>query len=219
MTTERTTRSSNDKGDEMHEAAPKSKRRQLWLAAGVAAGLVLAPTAAVAAGIGMTSLVGPNGTKAAVARTGQVITATADPNEIRGFVSSIEGDDSESPCTKLYSPPHGYSFVVTQIVTDTWENPTPGADNDVAIYTGTTSQNCKTEVNDVNPPSFGDQVLPFTPGMVIPAGDDISAIAYGGISVELYGLGYLVPSADAPHLTPATPRLAPSAVHHSSLQR
>ena len=124
MTTERTPRSSSHKGDEMQGAPTKSKRRQLWLAAGVAAGLILAPTAAVAAGIGMTSLVGPNGTKADVARTGQVITSTADPNEIRGFAASIAAGGGETSCTKLYSPPHGFSFVVTQVVTDTYLDPT-----------------------------------------------------------------------------------------------
>ncbi len=203
----------------MQGAPTTSKRRQLWLAAGVAAGLILAPTAAVAAGIGVTSLVGPNGTKADVARTGQVITSTADPNEIRGFVTSLSGGGSESSCTKLYSPPHGFSFVVTQVVTDTYLDPTPGSDNDVEIYTGTASTACKTAIADVNPPSVGDQVLPFAPGVVIPSGDDLSVIAFGGVSVEVYGLGYLVPSADAPHLTPATPHLAGSGVGHASHQR
>ena len=86
------------------------------------------------------------------------------------------------------------------------------------VYTGTASANCKTAVGDVNPPGVGDQVLPFAPGIVIPSGDDLSTIAFGGVSVELYGLGYLVPSADAPHLTPATPHLDPSVVGHTSHQ-
>ena len=49
-------------------------------------------------------------------------------------------------------------------------------------------------------------------------GDDLSVIAFGGVSVEVYGLGYLVPSADAPHLTPAVPHLAGSKVGHAPHQ-
>ena len=172
-----------------------------WLAIGVAVGVILAPAAAVAAGIGVTSLVGPNGTKATVARSGQLLTAQADPNMIRDFVADTDGDGSSSGCDKAYGPPKGYSFVLTQISVDTWTNTTPGADNDTLILLGTAKSNCLDPIGDVNSPGIGELTIPFSPGIVVPAGDDVGIVTNGNVNAEAYGEGYLVPSAAAPHPT------------------
>ena len=174
-----------------------------WLAAGVAVGVILAPVAAVAAGAGVTSLVGPNGTKAAVARTGQLLTNPADVNSIRIFTNldSLQAGGTSTGCVPLYIVPAGDSLVLTQLTIDTWVDPTPGTSNNVIFWTGTSGTKCMNPIGDVNPPTFGDTVLPFSPGYVVPAGDDVAGIAGGGVSAEVYAMGYLVPVADAPHLT------------------
>lgn len=187
-----------------------------WLAVGVAVGVILAPVAAVAAGAGVTSLVGPNGTKAAVARTGQLLTDPADVNTVRVFVNldNLQAGGTSTGCVSLYTVPAGDSLILTQLTVDTWVDPTPGASNNVLFFTGTSATKCLNAINDVNPDTFGDTVVPFSPGIVVPAGDDVAAVANGGISTEAFGTGYLVPVADAPHLTGVSGELAPVGRSH-----
>jgi hypothetical protein len=178
--------------------AARSPRGTVWLAVGVAVGLILAPAAAVAASVGVTSLIGADGTKAVVTGAGQLTTAPADLSRFRSFTNA---NLAAGGCRTLYTAPHGWTFVLTQITIDAWADPTPGAFNGTAIYMGS---GCNRLIADWNPPSIGSFVFPFSPGLVIPAGHSIAAYVNGGVKAEAFGYGYLVPVRSARTATPVT---------------
>lgn len=173
-------------------------RGTLWLAVGVAVGLILAPAAALAATVGVTSLIGANGTKAVVTGAGQLTTSPADVSMFRSFT---DANLASGGCRSLYTAPRGWSFVLTQITIDAWADPKPGAFNGAAIYMGS---GCNRLIADWNPPTIGSFVLPFSPGVVIPPGHSVAAYVTGGVRAEAFGYGYLVPARDARTATPVT---------------
>ena len=178
---------------------PRSRRapRSGWLVAGLVAGILLAPTAAVAAGVSVYSLVGPNGTKAAVTKAGQLQTTTIDPTMIRAFSDS--GYTGGNECTRDFTVPHGKSLILTDATWDIWRDPTPGSGNDVWL---STASNCSSFLMDYNPGSVGAQEFTFGQGIVVTQGHSVYASSAGGnLGAEYYAHGYLVPSADAPNPT------------------
>jgi hypothetical protein len=171
----------------------------VWLAVGVAVGLILAPAAAVAASVGVTSLIGASGTKAEVTGAGQLTSALADASRYRSFTdANLNGGGA---CQTIFTAPRGWSFVLTQITVDAWADPTPGAFNGAAIYTGT---GCNRLIADWNPPTIGSFVFPFSPGIVVPAGHSLAAYVNGGVRAEVFGDGYLIPVTSARIATPVT---------------
>ena len=188
--------------DARHTTTRPSKERTTsprWLAAGVAVGIILAPAAAVATGVGVTELAGSNGTRATVSRAGQLTTAPADPIMWRSFASFNE--QGGSGCVRAYTAPPGYSFVLTDLELDTYADPTPGNGQLVSVDVDRGHGPCSGTLMDINPGSVGVTDVPITPGFVIPAGRSISTSSLGTIGAELFGQGYLVPSAAAPHQT------------------
>ncbi len=183
----------------------RGARGTAWLAVGVAVGLILAPAAAVAAGVGVTSLIGSNGTKVAVTGAGQLATAPADASRYRSFTDANLNSGGATGCQTLYTAPRGWSFVLTQITVDAWADPTPGAFNGAAIYLGT---GCTRLIADWNPPTVGAFVFPFSPGIVVPHGHSVAAYVNGGVKAEAFGSGYLIPVSDARIATSVTERPA-----------
>jgi hypothetical protein len=155
-------------------------------------GLLLAPTAAVAAVVGVVNIAGPNGTKAVVAKTGQLATAPADPSTFRTFAKYSLGGNV---CTKVYTAPPGSSLILTQVTVDAFQVTSTLSGNQIAVSTAPT---CLKLLVDWNPPSVGAQPFPLGPGNVIPSGHSLYAEAYGTTEAEVYGYGYLVPVKDAP---------------------
>jgi len=189
-----------------HEARPRRGARSGWLIAGLAAGILLAPTAAVAAGVSVYSLVGPNGTKAAVTKAGQLQTTTIDPTMFRAF--SDYGFTGLNECAREFTVPHGKSLILTDVSWDVWRDPTPGSGNDVWL---STSPSCNAPLMDWNPGAIGAQEFSFGQGLVVTQGHSVYASSTGGtLGAEFYAHGYLVPSADAPNPT------SYSAVHPAS---
>ncbi|HUD69303.1 MAG TPA: hypothetical protein VMQ40_03590 [Acidimicrobiales bacterium] len=182
-------------------ASARASRGTAWLAVGIAVGLILAPAAAVAAGVGVTSLIGSNGTKAVVTGAGQLTTTPADVSRFRSFTDANLNSGGASGCQTLYTAPRGWTFVLTQITIDAWADPTPGAFNSTAIYMGT---GCDRLIADWNPPTIGSFVFPFSPGIVVPRGHSIAAYVDGGVKAEAFGSGYLIPASDARIATPVT---------------
>jgi len=186
-------------------ASARGSRGTVWLAVGVAVGLILAPAAAVAASIGVTSLVGSNGTKVVVTGAGQLTTSPADASTYRSFSDANLNNSGSGGCQTLYTAPRGWSFVLTQVTIDAWADPTPGAFNGAAIYMGS---GCNRLIADWNPPTIGSFVFPFSPGIVVPTGHSLAAYVNGGVKAEAFGYGYLIPARDARTATPVaqTPR-------------
>jgi hypothetical protein len=179
---------------------PKQSRRTspLWLAVGLAVGLILAPAAAVAATIGAVKLVGADNVTAQVTRAGQLETAIAQPTTFRAFYDLNLGG---STCDTVYTAPAGYSLIVQQVTIDVFADTTPGSGDTVSVAT---DNNCQNLLFDDNPPSNGASVFPLGPGIVVPAGHSLYAIAKDNVEAEIYGYGYLVPVADAPSATQST---------------
>jgi hypothetical protein len=163
---------------------------------GLVIGLIAAPAAAVAATFSVVKIVGSNGTKAIVARTGQLSTTVADPNSFRAFHKYGIG----ASCAPIFTAPSGSSMIVTQITVDVY---VVGSQIGVS-----TSSSCNGLLLDWNTATIGAMVFPLGPGIVIPAGKSLYAFTVGGTGVEMYGYGYTVPVAAAPKLTPTTPVLS-----------
>jgi hypothetical protein len=104
-------------------------------------------------------------------------------------------------CLVLATPPAGKAMVVREARVDVFGDPTPGPDQDITIYSDTT---CTKQVADVNPGTVGETVLPFDPGLGIPANSGLSARATGAAEAEVYTDAYSVPSGSVPAIA-ATP--------------
>jgi hypothetical protein len=102
---------------------------------------------------------------------------------------------SASGCVHLTTAPMGEAIIVRQVRFDIFANPSPGVGQTVHIYE---DPNCLTLVADVNPSGLGEVIVPFDPGLGIPAGSSLSTDATGSVKAEAYMDGYLVPSAQVP---------------------
>ena len=91
-------------------------------------------------------------------------------------------------------------MIVREVRVDVFADPSPGPDEDLTIYR---DDSCARQVADVNPATVGETVLPFDPGLGIPASSGISARAAGSVEAEAYVDAYSVSSSSVP-ATPAT---------------
>lgn len=119
-------------------------------------------------------------------------TPTAAVNYLRGAAFGL----SSTSCHAVLSPPTGKAMIVTEVVIDTFNDPTPGSGQAVGIWVG--SGACSQEVADVNPPTVGAAVIPFEPGLTVPAGSTLSVDVRGGIQAEAFVYGYSVSSTSVP---------------------
>jgi len=171
-----------------------------WLAAGLVAGMLLAPAAAVAAA-NLVGIVGSNGKRAQVTAAGQLQTAPASPGQYR---SKWTAGVSSGGCVQVFAAPSTKGAVVTRVTANTWTNPSPGAANNVTIFR---DQVCTVStasiVTRINPAGFGIEVVEFEPGFALKAGAKLYAQAQGGVITELTITGYLVPKKAVGATTPA----------------
>jgi hypothetical protein len=107
---------------------------------------------------------------------------------------------SSRGCLVLATPPSGKAMIVREVRVDVFGDPSPGPDQDLTIYRDNT---CTSQVADVNPGTLGETVLPFDPGLGIPANSGISARATGAVEAEAYVDAYSVSSGSVP-TTPAS---------------
>jgi hypothetical protein len=115
-------------------------------------------------------------------------------NFVRATVFGLAGS---SGCVVVLAPPAGKALIVTGVEVDTFDDPSPGAGQHVSLDVSS----CSTQVADVNPPSVGATVLPFQPGLVVPAGSNLSAFVSGALQAEVYAYGYLVSASSVSSVT------------------
>jgi hypothetical protein len=172
-----------------------------WLVIGICVTALVMPTAAFAAGVTWTGIEGQNKVKANVTEAGQLLTAPADVTS--DFASSRYEMVSGSVYT-FYAPPSGEAAVITSVHVSSYGLVAGQVDPYIVIATGV-SGSCSLSggFDEVDPPADGVSVLPFSPGLVVPAGSVVCAEAFEMDAVITVN-GYLVPAADAP----STPQVA-----------
>jgi hypothetical protein len=104
---------------------------------------------------------------------------------------------TSSNCDEIAAPPSGKAMIVREVRINVDEDPSPGSGQDIAIYD---SADCSgsTEVADVNPPTVGETIVPFDPGLGVPANSVLSADVGGSVAAQVYTDGYSVASSQVP---------------------
>jgi hypothetical protein len=173
----------------------KGLSRSGWVLIGLAAGLIIAPTAAVAATVMI--LHGANGPAVNATNASQLLTAEAPPST---WVSVVGFSQTAGQCSNLPVVSRTRGFIVRQINVDVQQG--SGAASDAFIYLG---PHCSTpkQVGRVDLTNDGNMVYPFNPGVALPPGGQLS-IGFNGPAraVLVHVLGYTVPGADVPGYTP-----------------
>jgi hypothetical protein len=191
-----------------------------WFVIGVAAAALLMPSAAAAAAITFTTIQGANGNKADVSPAGQLLTSQAAPGQF--FRSSQQADVSGGAVDVLSVavPPAHKALVVTSLhvaVIQLLGGQSDGTGVNFYIAQNSSSGDCTdsfvASADALFPSVTGTTVLPFSPGMAIPAHDQLCEVVADGLSGDLinetaYVDGYTVspgavPAAQAKHVTPA----------------
>jgi hypothetical protein len=168
-----------------------SKLRSLpgaaWVAIGLAAGALLAP--AVAAAAGNVGIIGSNGNTAKVTTSGSLQVAEATPAAFKEYVHfDVDGG---SPCAKVATAPARNGFVLKEATFDIWDDSAPGSGQDLALFT---KKDCSTSsvIFDLNPATVNAYQYAFNPGFALAPGKSLYARAFGSVSGELYLLGFTV---------------------------
>jgi hypothetical protein len=167
-----------------------------WLVAGILVAAVLAPSAAIATSAGLTQLEGPGGQRAAVTNDGQLTTTEAAPTSYEDRLSSADAAGTTA-CENLPVFSSSAGFIVKELVVDAYDVSGPSDSTAVAVFVG---PGCalKNGIEQVNPTSNGDTVIPLSTGLVVPKKGTISfEVIHMGALVTAFG--YTVPSKDAPH--------------------
>jgi hypothetical protein len=161
-----------------------------WAVISVVVALLFVPAAVGATTASIVELRGPSGVRAQVTPAQQLQTAEAPPSSFQGFTATL------SPgCTNIFTVPATQGYVLRQLTV-------AGTTGDYVTFYA--DSNCTGAPFTQAIPISGDAVLPLDPGVGLAAGATVSAnfINNGGIPPSLYGLGYLVPTADMPATTP-----------------
>jgi hypothetical protein len=109
--------------------------------------------------------------------------------------SAVLGLTGNRGCVVIAQPPANKALIVREVRVDVFNDPSPGPSQTVSIFAGL---GCNTIVGDVNPPTVGQTVVPFDPGIGVPAASGLSAFASGSVQAETYTDGYSVPSSQVP---------------------
>jgi hypothetical protein len=175
----------------------KSLSRAGWVMVGLAAAMLLVPTAAVAATLAYNGIEGTNGTsttqnKALVTSAGQLLTNEANPSS---YVRIFHGPDCSAG--GIYKIPSGKALIITGA--DFYDaEATTGTPSELDLEEGPSSAPCTTLLaagSSSDESASQNQV--FQPGIAVPAGDVLGLNEYYSRgSAEFYG--YLVPSNDVP---------------------
>jgi hypothetical protein len=144
--------------------------------------------------------------------SGALTVATASPKNF--FVRG--GSPGNGTFTRLLKPPPGKAAIVTSIVFDVYNAAATGGGHNIAAAVSRTDTSCGSIVLDpatffpafdFNPPGIGDTVIPFQPGLVIPANRALCVANFdtANLSVEVYAYGYYVAASAAPAGAAAVP--------------
>jgi hypothetical protein len=170
--------------------------KSAWVIGGLIAGLVIAPTAAVAA----TAMIvhGANGPAVNATTDNQMLTAEAPPSawaSVYGWAFLV------GQCSNLPTANAVGGFVVRQVNVDIEVNARSGTGGTALLFEGA---GCKAghlfaQADAVQ----GTVVLPFTPGIALPKNGTISILFEGAAAgIEVHVHGYRVPASDVPAYTP-----------------
>ncbi len=167
----------------------------VWLVIGVLVTLLVIPTTAYAAGaLKFVGIEGTSTNKADVSPAGQLLATEASADSL--FDSGARNINSSTGAL-MYAPPQHSAGILMSIHLDVYGD--AGASTAYeSFYIG---PSCNTEdflVDSPNPTTVGTVILPYSPGVVIPAGDELCAISTGSIASLASANGYTVPAADAP---------------------
>ncbi len=157
-----------------------------WIAIGLAAGALIAPAMAVAAG--QVGIIGSNGNSAKVTTSGSLQVAEATPAAFKEYVRT---NFTVGTCTKVATAPLHKGFVLKQATFDFFANPSPGLANNILLFT---TQTCTPPslIFDVNPGSINAYQYGFEPGFAVAPGHSLYAREQGSVEGELYLLGFTV---------------------------
>jgi hypothetical protein len=114
-------------------------------------------------------------------------------NFLRFFRSVSNG----SGCVTLYAPPSGSAAIIKAVQLNVFQVGPTGTGNVIDFFVG--SSPCGGAlVASSNPGGIGAVHVPFEPGVGIPAGQQLSAQAYGSPVAEVFGTGYKVSASSVP---------------------
>jgi hypothetical protein len=119
---------------------------------------------------------------------------------------------SGGTCETIATPPSGKALIIKEVRIDVFSDPSPGGGQNAPIFTGS-SDDCATQVGDVNPPTVGQFVVPFDPGLGIPVGTALNARCNGQLECEFYVDGFVVAAGDVPSSGVIAPVAGPSQQH------
>jgi hypothetical protein len=162
----------------------------------VLAGVLFVPglAAAKTSVLKFVGVQGTSGNQADVSRAGQVLTSPADANSY--FDSGTYAECGGCIPHALYSPPSGQAGILTSLHVDAFNITLPGDYAYIQIGNST----CSTfiaNVDVVSPTYSGMTIVPYSPGLVIPAGDSL-CISANALTAQVSAMGYTVPQSDAP---------------------
>lgn len=130
--------------------------------------------------------------------TNTVTTALAAPS---AFVHAAQSNITASNgCVFVAQPPSGRALIVSNVLINVSDDPSPGAGQEVLIWPNASCDGAPAAV--VNPPSVGETTVPFDPGFGIPAGSQLSAQVVGSVEADVNVNGYSVPSSQVPSTGP-----------------
>jgi hypothetical protein len=108
--------------------------------------------------------------------------------------------------TAIATPPAGRALVITSIAIDTWDAAVTGTSEYLALQMSTTNSTCSLLslspdwTYGLNPGGVGSTVVPFNPGVVVPAGRSLCATNNDDVNLgfDVYVYGYLISADSAP---------------------
>jgi hypothetical protein len=202
-----------------------SKIRKLpataWFIIGVVAALAIVPTAAYgAAALKFTGIEGTSGNEADVTAAHQLLTTPASPSQFVSYETFLASAQGATGCDTIGTVPAGDSLIIQNVQADVQQADEPQYisyldSSDQTAYSQFSSSyfelNYASSFCPVFPTAIvtgeapaggvGNVTVPLQPGFVVPSGTDLMATG-GGMDAWIYVTGYLVPSADAPVITP-----------------
>jgi hypothetical protein len=197
----------------------KNLPRSVWFIIGIAVTVVLVPSVAVAAGLKFTGIEGTSKNQADVTAANQLLTTETPPPKFVHDAAIVDAAYGQSGCSQITTVPAGDSLIVQGVQADVSQADQP----QYFSYTNYLNETAYSQGSDAffdvdyggacpNPPFYmttgdapaggvGDVTIPVQPGFVVTSGTVVSATATG-MDATFFVNGYLVPSADAPVITP-----------------
>jgi hypothetical protein len=166
--------------------------------AGVLASLVLVPTAASAT-VSVFILRGPSGNRAEVTAANQLKTAEASPDSFAQFRVSL----TTGGCSTLGTVPAGTGIVLRQF--EVHPSSFVSQAGSALLFDGANCTGSRIATAAYYSLTYGTngEGFSFNPGFALAAGTTLSVqLPQTGLAVDVYAMGYKVPTADVSQTTP-----------------